>query len=301
MSAKSNPLSRICRYFLREKGVFGDLNLTGSFAKYFAEYTNMSVDIHYIKHAALFDRSIGGKITVAEDIKITDVRDVLYQENAVFKNSIKSKHRENVYFSWSKSNTRFNIAFVDDMGDIERFKTKNHFCLVQTSRQKYQGFFLLNQYVSAEELHIIQKVLCSIYKGDTGALGTWQLKRLPGFWNTKYEPDYLVIIVYRGTNIINVDEVLKYYEQKYTQKCIQKPTQIRRYTATAGKSWQDYKTDDLSQVDMRYTCYLVRIGLSDEEIAKRLVEESENIEQRKGKFLTSYISRTIEKAREYVV
>lgn len=278
---------------------FGDLKFVSEFADYFTQYTDMRIDLHYIRHDALFDRSLSGKITIAQDIKFSEARRVLYAENSIFKNSIEAKNRENVYFSYSKNNESFNIAFVDDIEKICWFMQKKHFCLVQSSDKKYQGYFLLDRYVNSDELYKIQKVLQETYKGDKGALSAFQLKRLVGFINTKYDDNFVVRVVFKGDSILNADSVLQYYENNL------KPKQaINREPKSVDKDlkcWQDFnKTSDKSQVDMSYAVYLVRMGLDEDEIYGKLLKESEGIQERKGKYIDDYIERTIAKAINYV-
>ncbi len=283
---------------------FGNLNLTSEFTKHFAKHTNMFIDLYYIKHEALFDRSLNGRITIANSIKFSDVREVLYKENAIFKNSLKSSNKENVYFSYSRNNTSFNIAFVDDLQgeSVGIFKRKNHFCLVQTSQLKYQGYFLLDRYTNADELYKIQKVLQEVYKGDKGALGAFQLKRMTGFFNTKYEPAFLVKVVYVGAARVNVDKILQYYELHFKPDKVKYPEKFFDKKSDGNlKCWQDFNIkDDKSQVDMSYAVYLVRMGFDEDDIYERLLEESEGIKERKGKYIDDYIERTIAKAIEYV-
>lgn len=274
---------------------------TKQFLSLLASHTKMRIDVLLIHHDSLFDRSLGKRLLVGSGIEISKAFRKMKEENLWWKNSVK---KENVYIAWSR-NQHYNIATVDDiMGEyVERFRSKNHFLLVQTSAKKYQGYFLLDRYVTYETLHKVQKVLCRVYSGDTGALSPVQLKRCAGFENTKYGDGFVVRIVHQGSNIVNVDKVLSLYRkwfEKEKNKRHKRYKQEREYFFDDRelKCWKDFECEDLSAADMRYVCYLVRMGLSDDRIAERLLSESPDIERRHK--VNDYICRTIEKARKYV-
>lgn len=256
-------------------------------------FSNMLIDLHFISHEALFDRNLNKKLTIARAVDVSEAVKVLEKEKAIWKNQ---SRKENVYFSFSKDNETFNIAFVDDIEKIETFKKKDHFLLVQTSERKYQAYFKLDKPVSSFELYKIQKVLCHIYRGDVGALSPYQLKRLPYFYNTKYNPPFMVQEVFQGQNVIPVDKVLNYYKKHFEPNT---NTNNNNVIKNISKTWEDFADPDLSVADMRYCCYLVRCGLSDEEIKQRLLAESPNITTRKRN-VEDYLNRTIKKARNYV-
>ena len=273
---------------------------TKEFLSLLASRSQMKVDIFLIHHDALFDRSIGKRLLVASNVELPEAFRVMKEENLWWKNA---KRGENVYIAWGRGQL-FNIATVDDiMGKyVDRFKTKDHFLLVQTSRKKYQGYFLLDRPVDYKTLHKIQRVLCKVYNGDKGALSPVQLKRLVGFVNTKYGDGFVVRLVHSGINVVSVDRALQLYEKWFGKEETQPaPLKRERFSFLDDgelKTWKDFECDDLSIADMRYVCYLVRMGLSDEEIAQRLLEESPNIEQRHK--VEDYIPRTIRKAKLYV-
>jgi len=267
--------------------------LTKSFLQ---NFSNMLIDLHFISHRALFDRSLNEKLTLAKAIDVEKAYLILKKENVWWKNQ---KRKENLYFSFSKDNQTFDIAFVDDITRIDAFKKKNHYLLVQTSERKYQAYFKLDKPVNAFDLYKIQKVLCTLYRGDIGALSPYQLKRLAGFYNTKYKEPFFVKPVLKGQNVIPVNEVLNYYKKVFEKPINNKHYRLLKISYNT-KTWDDFKTDDLSVADMRYACYLVRIGLSDDEIKQRLAAESPDISQRKRN-LKDYLERTVRKARKYVI
>lgn len=263
---------------------------------FLSSFSNMLIDLHFISHRALFDRSLNEKLTIAKSVNASEAIIVLQKENAFWKNK---QRKENVYFSYSKSNEAFDIAFIDDIQKIDKFKEKQHFLLVQTSSKKYQAYFKLSRFVNQFELYKIQKALCHVYSGDTGALSPYQLKRLPAFYNTKYNPHFLVRVVFQGAKILDVDKVLAFYE-KHFEKVNNINTYRRSNYQNKIKAWLDFADSDLSVADMKYVCYLVRMGLSDKEITERLLNESPRIRERKRNY-KDYIERTIRKARQYVL
>jgi hypothetical protein len=274
---------------------------TREFFSIFSQHTEMKIDILLIHHDSLFNRALGKRLLVGSGIEIARAYRVCKDENLWWKNAVR---KENVYVAWSRGQS-FNIATVDDiMGEyVERFRSKNHFLLVQTSQKKFQGYFLLDRYVDYQTLHKVQKVLCKVYNGDTGALSPVQLKRCVGFENTKYGDGFIVRIVHQGSNVVNVDKVLSLYRKWFekTRKTVKKRIYKREKKYSLNdekfKCWKDFECEDLSRADMRYVCYLIGVrGLSDEEIYDLLLSESPDIERRHK--VEDYIPRTIAKARD---
>ena len=275
---------------------------TKAFLKLLARYTTTKIDLHYIHDDTLRDRSTNKKLTIATDISINSAYRVLKEENAFWKNKMRS---ENVYWSWSKQSESFNVAFVDDIlyDKADVFKQKRHFCLIQTSQKKFQGFFLLDKYISAEDLVKVQKVLQSAYEGDIGAIGAWQLHRLTGFINTKYQDDFVVKIASVGDTVLKTSDILSYYdklntpEPKQEQKPKPEPKQIIK---VKGKTWKDFYDKDKSQADLKYALYLLHF-YSPEETYQILQRESPDLQERKGAYTNDYLMRTIEKAQSFFV
>jgi hypothetical protein len=266
-------------------------------AKYFfsllASKSNILIDLHYINHQALLDRSINKKLIIAKSIKFKEAYRCLKNDNAFYKNKMRL---ENVYCNFSQ-NQNYNIATIDDIERVEEFKAKNHFLLIQTSKSKYQAFFKIDEYVNANDLAKIQKVLQQIYNGDKAATGAYQLKRVAGFINTKYLDDFVVKIIHKGNNILNAKEIVKYYEEHINIK--QKPLQkLQIKSDKKSKNWSDFYKDDYSSADFSYALYLLHFF--DEEQAKEILKkESKNLEERKGAYMNDYIERTISKALSF--
>jgi glutathione S-transferase len=107
-------------------------------------------------------------------------------------------------------------------------------------------------------------------------------------------------VVHTGRSTIPVDKVLSlYYKWFEKPKPKYQPKQTFDFSDKDLKCWKDFACEDLSIADMRYACYLVRMGLSDAEIMQRLLAESPDIEKRHK--VEDYLPRTIEKAKQYVL
>jgi hypothetical protein len=223
--------------------------------------------------------------------------------------------------AWSKNKTHgmsvlwrfaehqlYNVVIVDDIQKVEEFKRKDHFLLWQTSKDKYQAAFLLDRGVTAEKIKKIQDVLIEIYKGDKACKGASHSVKMPGFYNTKYltNPPYIKL-VHIGNNILYLDDVLQYYEEKikpkeYKPKEFKSPKIITNIDLSKKKKdwWYFYNIkQDKSAADFAYAKYLMNFGLSDEEIKQILLNESDDIENRKVGHLEDYLDRTVNKAREH--
>ena len=264
---------------------------TKEFFNLLAIKSDILIDLHYINHQALLNRSINKKLVIKKAVKFKEAYRTLKVDNAFWKNL---KRLENVYLSFNAANNGFNIATVDDIERIDEFKAKNHFLLIQTSKAKYQAFFELDEYVDANTLQTIQKTLQTIYKGDKAATGAYQLKRVSGFINTKYNDNFVVKTIHKGDNVLNAKELLRYYEEHINIK----PKSLQKSTIKSdkkNKNWSDFYKDDYSSTDFSYALYLLHF-YNEEQAKEILREESKNLEERKGAYVEDYIERTIQKA-----
>jgi hypothetical protein len=234
-----------------------------------------------------------------------DVFSLLIKENAWFKNE---RVKKAVLWKFAEENQSFNIAIVDDIQDIQQFKAKDHFLLWETSEGKYQAAFLLDEYLSNEDVKKIQKALIKVYGGDKASVGASHNVKMPGFYNTKYinDPPYIKL-VYVGKNVLSAKQVLQYYEKNIEPK-EQKPAKTLKSLPKllVYKELQERKKDwwhfynikgNRSDADFAYVLYLLHFNLSDEEIKQILLAESQDIEDRKKGHLEDYLRRTILKAR----
>jgi len=253
--------------------------------------SNILIDLHYINHQALLDRSINKKLIIAKSIKFKEAYRCLKTDNSFYKNKMRL---ENVYFSFSQNQNGFNIATIDDIERVEEFKAKNHFLLIQTSAKKHQAFFELDEYVTSDELAKIQKVLQMLYLGDKAATGAYQLKRVAGFINTKYNDNFIVRTIHVGDRVLNTKELLRYYEEHINIK--PKPIQKSLIKSDKkSKNWSDFFRGDPSSADFSYALYLLHF-YNEEQTKEILKRESKNLFERKGAYVDDYLERTISKA-----
>lgn len=228
---------------------------------------------------------------------------LLKKENAWFKNE---KVKKSVLWKFAEENQSYNIAIVDDIQDIQQFKDKDHFLLWKTSEGKYQAAFLLDEYLSNEDVKKIQKALIKVYGGDKASVGASHNVKMPGFYNTKYinDPPYIKL-VYVGKNVLSAKQVLQYYEKniepKEHNKDLKSLPKLLTYKELNERKkdwWHFYNIkQNKSDADFAYALYLMHFNLSDEEIKQVLLAESDDIESRKKGHLEDYLNRTISKAR----
>jgi len=243
-------------------------------------------------------------------LRVEEAYDILEKEDAWRKNAV---YGYSVLWAFSRENQYFNIALIDDIEDIETFKLRDHFLLWNTST-KYQAAFLLDKGVTAEEIKKIQKVLIKNYGGDLGGIGASHTKKLPGFYNTKYENMPYMKLEYIGTRVIDTKHALQKYEEIYGKGGIggisqgkeNKATpitaqQVLSLSSNIQKTWQDFMRErqNHSQADASYALYLIARGYTDEQVRDALLRESEDIETRKKYHLEDYLDRTIIAARRY--
>ena len=236
------------------------------------------------------------------------VYSLLKNENAWYKND---KRKLSVLWQFAK-NQAYNIVIVDDIQKIEEIKDKDVFLLWQTSEQKYQAAFLLDKYVDDENIKKLQRVIIDQYGGDKASIGASHNFRMPGFFNTKYleNPPY-IRLVHRGKNVLSVNQMLRYYDE-YIHKPKEHETNkdLKTLSSTPSsyrppdekkKDWWYYYNikQDKSAADFSYALYLMNLGYSDEDIRQTLLNESDDIENRKAGHLEDYLDRTIRKARDF--
>jgi len=238
-----------------------------------------------------------------EPLPPQDAFSLLKKENAWFKND---KAKKSVLWKFAESQA-YNIVIIDDIQAVQPFKEKDHFLLWQTSNNKYQAAFLLDNYLEAEDIKKIQRALIDVYGGDKASLGASHYVRVPGFYNTKYQDPPLVKLVYVGKNILSTEQVLRYYKYNIEPKEEKPKKDLKslpklftyRELLARRKNWQHFYSikGNKSDADFAYALYLMHFNLSDEEIKQILLTESSDIENRKKGHLQDYLDRTVSKAR----
>ena len=293
--------------------MFSDLDKqkqeTRRFLDILAEKTVCKITITFLEHSG--QTSKGYILNNKIPINIEDAYNILERENAWHKNT---EYKTSVIWSFSKEDQYYNIVVVNDIKDIENF-TLNDFFLLWNSGNKYQAAFLLDRYVSAEDILKIQKALIRIYNCDNRALGATHRKNMSGFYNTKY-PDYPYSqICYVGSKMLDVVQIMEQYKEMYEkeetkeiQQClVQKhhliPVEqlMKQMMNPPKKKWKDFykEKQDEQRTDMAYAVYLMARGFTDEQILQLLLQESYSIELIKKEHRQSYLKWILMTTRSY--
>jgi len=218
------------------------------------------------------------------------------------------ENKESVLWRFAKQQS-YNVVIIDDIQEVQHFKNKDHFLLWKTSYYKFQAAFLLDKYVSDEDVKKIQESLIDVYKADKACKGATHAVKMPGFFNTKYlgDPPYIKLL-HVGQGVLSVEQALQYYKKniepkKYKPKDLKSLPRLLTYRELDKRKkdwWYFYNIkQDKSAADFAYAKYLMCFNLTDEDIKQILLAESDNIEVRKKGHLDDYLERTISKARAH--
>jgi len=236
-------------------------------------------------------------------IKIEDAYYILERENAWYKNAINKK---SIIWSFSKDEQGYNVVLINDIKDTEAFILRDFF-LLWNSGNKFQAAFLLDRYVSAEDVIKIQKILIQIYGGDKKALGAAHNKNMPGFYNIQYPELPYSQIKYIGGNTLDVNYIMEQYEEMYEKKeesnkrVFTVEQVMRQLLNKPKKTWKDFymTKQNVSRADISYAIYLMATGYDDKQIMQALLKESyvfDTIEREKHE---NYLKRILALARMY--
>lgn len=213
-------------------------------------------------------------------------------------NKLKRKNMqgEGIYFIPDRES---NVLLSDDLSEPDIIPYQS--IIIQTSPKKFQAHILSDIVMLPEIRTNLQRKLVKDFNADPGAVSGMQPRRLPGFVNQKYveRPEVRIVknticapdIPILDVSLIHIDK-----EPSAARKIY-----VSNPAKTAKKTWDDFYCEDFSTADMRYACYLARIGFSDAEIVKKLQNESHKISERKSGHIEDYLSRTIQKARQFLL
>ncbi len=189
-----------------------------------------------------------------------------------------------------------NVLFLDDLTKPDKIPCQS--IIIETSPKKFQAHILTDIIMPPEQRTKLQRALIRQFHADIGAASGMQPRRLPCFRNKKYKELPLVQIV-KNTILNPIAPILDVAAIK-----INEPTFKKVYSNFKSgknrKNWNDFCGSDYSSADMRYACYLLRIGFTDEEIWAKLQIESPEISERKSGHLEDYLKRTIRKAHSFI-
>ena len=212
---------------------------------------------------------------------------LLNKENAVWKNL---NRYENYYWRPNPDENKVIDLFLIDDPKVE--DTSKVFYEIQTSENKKQYIVIMTEKVIESIAKKYQKALIKMYQGDKGASYLYQYRRVPGFFNLKYNPIFFVSYV-KHANFISKHEI-QIEKEKSLPDFNHKPT--FEHGRKKKKCWIDFAdTEDESRTDFRYAMYLLNF-YPPQEVEKMLMEESPDLLKRKGRHAESYIKRTVQKA-----
>jgi hypothetical protein len=224
---------------------------------------------------------------------------------------LKELNRKNEGIYFAPEDDYCNMLFLDDPTCLKGLPRDT--MVIETSLNKYQAHIPFTGPPQDKQSRTeFQRQLCHIHKADKGAVYANHLRRLPGFHNQKYADKPLIRIFYITDNSesLTLEKLLvmveKREEERYTTLSnggiLPKLRHAPRPSDVIRKSWREFYDDgDKSRADMRYVLYLLRMGVSEEDVRDKLLRESEGIEERKKGYLADYLSRTIRKANEYFI
>jgi len=208
----------------------------------------------------------------------------------------------------------YTCLFIDDPHPKMLEKLPRGTLIVQTSPMKYQLHIPIpkNQKIPPEHRKAFQKA-CQIIFGSEHV--HWNHgRKIPGFYNWKYDPPYPVQTIEMATIKKSLDDfwneiypiaqqIIETEKQDPTlnlEIATQKLLNLNITPSTPLKTWNDFYSGDYSQADIKYCIYLISRGLQVQEVLERLLAESPQIFQRKKGHIEDYLIRTVIKAIEYV-
>lgn len=188
------------------------------------------------------------------------------------------------------------VLFLDDLTKPDIIPWKS--IIIQTSPEKFQAHILADIIMLPEQRTKLQRSLIRQFNADIGAASGMQPRRLPCFKNLKYKELPIVKIV-KNTILNPMVPVLDISAIKINEPAFKKVYSNFKSEKTK-KNWNDFYDSDYSSADMKYACYLLRMGFTDGEIWDKLQTESPEISKRKSGHLSDYIARTITKAHSFI-
>ncbi|MBM3237621.1 hypothetical protein FJZ31_15130 [Candidatus Poribacteria bacterium] len=273
-------------------------------AEIFSFYQKAGVEV--IGVYAISDK---GRLSIQE-LNLASGEDILrkFRYNRLLKLNLRG---EGIYFA-PKTDV-CNMLFLDDPASLSGLPRGT--MVVQTSAKKHQLHIpYVGQPAPAPVRTSFQKHLRFVYNSDTGAVYANHQRRLPGFLNQKYPDKPLVKIlrIVEDGNFLSYEELWEAFLAQETERVRKIPPRPlfsphptvslpASVNSELRKRWSDFYDDgDKSVADMKYTLYLLRKRLDEDEIRRRLLNESLDIENRKKGPLNDYLDRTISRAKSYL-
>ena len=229
------------------------------------------------------------RLIIALQISPEEALLALQEERAFEKNK---RRTENFYFAPSRSQKTFKWLFLDD---VNPQKLKDYEAIiVQTSEKKYQAYIKLDRELKAGEYPEVARQVVRAFEADKAVVDEYHLRRLPGFFNTKYNPPYLVSWrkkVGRPLKIQAHAPTLRRWKKILTPQtgggvCLERKTWHQFYSPTAPS---------YSEADFAFACYLLKLGYQPEQVKDILRQESPQLPKRHHN-VEDYLNRTLQAA-----
>jgi len=207
----------------------------------------------------------------------------------------------------------YDTIFVDDPHPKKMLdKASKGTLIIQTSTGKFQLHIPIIKTIPESHRKAYQKAVQRIFASE---YVHWNHgRKIPGFYNWKYDPPYLVQVIdftfsrpfeefwlELENTARTIFETESLYIKLNFEELTQKLSELQIQPTTPLKTWNDFYSGDRSQADLRYTIYLLSRGLSIQEVIERLLQESPDILKRKKGHLEDYLTRTLTKAIQKVI
>jgi len=207
----------------------------------------------------------------------------------------------------------FDCVLIDDpkLLDFSKYLTIES-VVVRTSEGKYQIHIPLPEAFRSydpERRRLLMRCFSELFKSDR--ISWNHARKLPGFFNHKYNPPVYIEIV-NFSSKINIYALLMEHIDPIWQRCLSELERLERNPDTTPpegpegivntkiyRDWWSFYDGDESRADYRYAIYLFSRGLTYSEVKERILRESKDIHVRKRGHLADYLRRTLSKAQAY--
>ena len=223
------------------------------------------------------------------------------------------------------------LVLVDDISQstVERMKQERvkPVLVVETSPDNFQAWVRLSyEPISNELATMASKLLAKRYHGDDASADWKHYGRLAGFTNIKPEHvtsqgryPYVKVngartdsMALRAAEILGAAhrEIKKVLEARVALKKSQDiltpcqdfegcaTAQYERLSAVIESRYQP--NVNYSKLDWMVSCSMLKQGYSEQNVISALILSSKNLEERKGKYILDYATRTVTKASEKI-
>lgn len=212
-------------------------------------------------------------------------------------------YSENIYIS-APTDSKVKTLWLD-IDDTTIDKLPETATAIQTSKNCYQVFIKLDDWVSIDEVKVMKDFLTHELDGDIRAKGYIQPMRLPGFYNLKPKhiengSGFMVKVVQESFAEHNTKALMQKsleFQELNSEKPVNEVIEHKGFDSqsqTFERKPVNYglshyqKGQSQSENDFSYAIYLVKRGRTVDEITDALLNEREDIYSKKGKWAEGY-------------